>query len=121
MNGGRALLTLGMVAAGVLHLASPAIFVGVVPAYLPNPRLLVLLSGLAEIAGGIGLQFPATRAAAGWGLALLLVAVFPANVDMALHPPRGIPAWALWLRLPFQVPLILWALWAGGIVGRKAP
>ncbi len=108
-----------MVAMGVLHLAKPEPFAGVVPAYLPHHRLLVLVSGVAEIAGGVGLHVPRLRKAAAWGLVALFVAVFPANVDMALHPPHGIPPWALWLRLPFQVPLILWAVWAGGIMGRE--
>lgn len=110
---GRWLLTTGMVAMGMLHLAKPMPFVAVMPAYLPRPDLLVLVSGVAEIAGGLGLLVPRLRKAAAWGLVALFVAVFPANVDMALHPPRGIPPWALWLRLPFQIPLIAWALWAG--------
>ena len=108
-----------MVAFGVLHLALPAPFAAVIPAYLPHHRLLVLVSGVAEVAGGVGLQVPMLRKAAAWGLAALFVAVFPANVDMALHPPHGIPAWLLWLRLPFQVPLIAWALWAGGVTTRR--
>jgi uncharacterized membrane protein len=71
----------------------------------------VLISGAAEIAGGLGVLFPPTRRAAAWGLVLLLVAVWPANLWMAQHPERfpGIPMWALWLRLPLQLPLIWWA------------
>ena len=81
------------------------------PPALPAPRLLVLLSGVAEVAGGLGLLLPATRRWAAWGLLVLLVAVFPANVHMlrlasALH----IPAWVLWARLPLQ-PLLMWAVW----------
>ncbi len=116
---GRGLLSLGMVAMGVLHLVLPAPFVAVVPAYLPAPGALVFVSGVAEVAGGVGLLVPRLRRLASWGLVALLVAVFPANVDMALHPPRGIPAWALWLRLPFQIPLIAWAIWAGDSAREK--
>ena len=110
---GLLLLSLGMVAMGVLHLVRPAPFVVVMPDYLPSPGLFVGLSGVAEIAGGLGLLLPATRKLAGWGLAALFVAVFPANVDMALRGAFGLPSWLLWLRLPFQIPLVLWALWAG--------
>lgn len=84
-----------MTAMGLAHLAFPVPFVRVMPAYLPAHEALVLISGLAEIAGGIGLLIPKLRTAAGWWLVAILIAVFPANVDMALHPPAGIPPWAL--------------------------
>ena len=81
------------------------------PDYLPAHRELVLLSGAAEIAGGLGILIPKTRRVAAWELVLLLIAVMPANVWMAQHPERypGIPLWAIWLRLPMQIPLLLWA------------
>jgi uncharacterized membrane protein len=104
-----------MTATGLAHLVIPAPFIRVMPDYLPAHAALVFLSGVAEIAGGIGLLIPKLRQTAGRGLVILLVAVFPANIDMALHPPAGIPVWALWLRLPLQIPLILWAVKAGGI------
>lgn len=92
--------------AGTLHFAAPEAYEAIVPDYLPYHRALVLISGAAEIAGGIGLMLPATRRAAGWGLVALLVAVLPANVQMALHPApvRGvrIPPALLWARLPLQ-------------------
>jgi uncharacterized membrane protein len=83
----------------------------IMPDYLPRHHELVLLSGLAEIAGGVGVLVPQTRRAAAWGIVLMLVAVFPANVWMVQHPERfpGVPMWAMWLRLPLQVPLIWWA------------
>ena len=112
MRLGVGLLAAIMAAMGLLHLVNPKPFVAVMPAGLPAPAALVAISGLAEIAGGVGLLFPATRVVAGWGLAALYVAVFPANVHMALHRSFGLPAWLLWLRLPLQVPLVLWALWA---------
>jgi len=76
---------------------------------------MVYLSGLGEIAGGIGLLIPALRRAAAWGLVILLVAVFPANVYMAMErvPVTGhpLPALLLWARLPLQAVLIWWVLW----------
>jgi len=71
--------------------------------------LVVIISGVAEIAGGIGILIPSARRMAGWGLLALLVAVFPANIYMAAYPERfGIPAWILWVRLPFQVVFFAW-------------
>ena len=98
-------------AAGALHFVIPQTYERVVPPYLPNPPLLVLLSGLAEIACGLGILWRPTRQAAGWGLIALLIAVFPANVYMAQAQLMG-PAWALWLRLPLQALLIWWVWWA---------
>lgn len=97
--------------AGAAHFAATQLYLRAVPEYMPSPRALVLVSGVTEIAGGVGVMLPGTRRAAAWGLVLLLVAVFPANVWMALHPERfaEIPQWALWLRLPLQAPLIWWA------------
>ncbi|MGI4760992.1 MAG: DoxX family protein [Janthinobacterium lividum] len=104
-------LALLFVGAGVLHFVHPAPFLRIVPPALPAPRLLVLLSGVAEVAGGLGLLLPATRRLAGWGLLALLVAVFPANVYMVgLASALHIPAWVLWARLPLQ-PLLGWAVW----------
>lgn len=111
----RWLLAIGMVGIGVSHFANPDPFVAIVPAWLPAPRALVLVSGAAEVAGGIGLVVPVLARAAAIGLILLYVTVFPANVNMALHhiEPGGkpIPEWALWARLPFQALFIAWAGW----------
>ena len=73
--------------------------------------LLVRVSGLCEILGGLGLLWPPTRTAAAWGLVALLVCVMPANLNMALHPQHWpkIPFWALWVRVPLQLPIIGWA------------
>jgi uncharacterized membrane protein len=85
------------------------------PPFLPWPKVLVEISGVAEIAGGIGLLLPKFRRAAAYGLVALLIAVFPANVYIAVaHVPfSGLmgASWAQWLRLPLQIPLILWALY----------
>ncbi len=109
----RWVLTIFMVAAGANHFISPAPYVGMMPAALPAPLLLVDVSGVAEMLGGLGLILPATRRLAAWGLIALFIAVFPANLNMAInHLPLGttpVPTWALWARLPLQVVLIAWA------------
>lgn len=101
------------VAAGLNHFVSPDFYLAIMPPYLPWPEGLVVLSGLAEIALGVLVLVPRTRALAGWGLALLLVAVFPANLHMALHPEQfpDVPTTGLYLRLPLQLVLIAWAIW----------
>ena len=86
----RWLLTVGMVGAGLNHFIAADTYVAMMPSALPAHRALVYLSGIAEIAGGLGLILPATRRWAAWGLIALLVAVFPANVNMAInHLPLG--------------------------------
>ena len=99
------------IAAGTLHFVLTRTYTGIMPDYLPAHRELVLISGAAEVAGGLGLMIPQTRRPAAWGLILLLIAVMPANIWMAQHPERypSIPLWAIWLRLPLQLPLIWWA------------
>lgn len=111
----RVLVALAMVAIGIAHFANPEPFVRIVPAFLPAPRALVLLSGGFEVLGGLGLLVPRVRVLAAWGLVALYVAVFPANVNMAVHqiqvsdPP--LPGWAPWARLPLQAVLIGVAIW----------
>ena len=113
----RWLLTIFMVAAGANHFIHPAPYLGMMPAEIPASWHLALVyaSGVAEILGGLGLVLPATRRWAAWGLVVLYVAIFPANVNMAIHRlPLGtseVPAWALWARLPLQLVLIVWAWW----------
>ncbi|MDC3956097.1 DoxX family protein [Polyangium jinanense] len=113
----RVVLALAMIGVGILHFTSPEPFVHIVPAALPAPLALVYVSGVAEIAGGVGLLIPRLRRAAGIGLIALYVAVFPANINMAIHEiPIGedpVPEWALWARLPFQIVFIAWAYWVG--------
>lgn len=111
----RLLIGAVFVGAGVLHMVRPRPFEVIVPPGLPDPHALVIASGAAEIAGGVGTLIPKLRPAAGVGLAALLVAVFPANVYMATGPRKarlGAPRWALWLRLPLQPLLIWWVRWA---------
>jgi len=110
------ILGAAFVGIGIRHFTHPALFERIVPAAFPAHAALVRISGVCEIAGGLGLVVPATRRAAGYGLLALLVAVFPANVNMALNAPAYAdiaPAWVLWARLPFQ-PLFMW------LVGRAS-
>ncbi len=113
----RLLLATLMVSAGVLHFTRPDGFIRIVPSLLPAPRLLVLISGAFEIIGGLGLLHRDTRHAASLELIALLVAVFPANINMAANDiqPVGdhVPTFLLWLRLPLQAVLVLWAWWVG--------
>lgn len=96
-----------------MHFVSPKVYERIVPPQMPNPAAIVAISGVAEIAGGLGLLVPRTRRFAAWGLVALLVAVFPANIYCAVaHVPLpGIMGerWVQWLRLPLQLPLIAWA------------
>src|SRR5262249_24343244 len=99
--------------AGVLHFVRPDLYVRIMPPYLPWHLELVYLSGLCEVALGVLLLVPRTTTAAAWGLIALLIAVFPANVHMALNAelyPTIRPV-LLWLRLPLQGVLIAWAYW----------
>lgn len=111
----RWLLTIAMIGAGANHFLDPATYVAMMPSALPAPTALVYVSGVAEIAGGLGLIPLRTRRWAAWGLVALLIAVFPANVNMAVNElplgDRAVPTWALWARLPLQLVLIAWAAW----------
>jgi len=118
----RALLVLVYAAAGVLHLAAPQPFASIVPPWVPAPALVVALTGVAEIAGAVGLgqgwSMPLRRAA-GWGLAAYALCVWPANlqhmlIDLA-HPEKGLPLTYHVPRLLLQPVLIWWALRAGGV------
>ncbi|MFC6592821.1 MauE/DoxX family redox-associated membrane protein [Deinococcus lacus] len=112
--GEKALAAL-FIGTGLLHFIRPQNFDQVVPPATPMPpRQATLLSGAAEIAGGLGLLHPATRPLARTGLIALLVAVFPANIYMAQHHRRfPLPRWALLARLPFQ-PLLAWWVYRFG-------
>ncbi len=110
----------GYCAIGVLHFSHAKTFVSIMPPYLPAHYELVYLSGAMEILGGLGLMFPVFRRWAGYGLILVLIGVFPANIHMTMHPEpflaKGIPMmWFLYARLPFQFVLmyaIWWVSWA---------
>ncbi len=109
----RAVFAVFFVGAGVNHFLKTDFYLRMMPPYVPMPLTMVQISGVAEIVLGVLLLVPQTTAMAAWGLIALLVAVFPANVQMALHPetfPEFQPT-ALWLRLPLQVVMIAWAFW----------
>lgn len=112
----RLMLSVLFLVAGVAHFRTPEPFVKIVPPMLPAPYLLVYLSGLFEILGGLGLLVPAGREIACWGLVALLLAVFPANIYMAVAGIKfgGFPsqAWMAWARLPLQFVLIWLVVWS---------
>ena len=95
---------------GLLHFLKPEVYEAIMPRYLPAHRELVYASGVAEIAGGAGVLHPRTRRPAAWWLIATLIAIFPANVEMAVHAERfrRIPEPLLWARLPLQGALIAW-------------
>ena len=109
----RAILAGAMITVGIMHFTNEPFFTRIVPAWLPMAKLLVYVSGVCEIALGALVLVPKTRRFAGLGLTALYIAVFPANINMVLHPELGgtVPTWALWARLPFQILFIVFALW----------
>ncbi len=110
------LMAAAYVLAGFNHLLNPEFYLPIIPPGLPNPEWLNLISGLAEIVLGVYVLEPRVRVLAAWGIIALLIAVFPANVYMALEnvgpdgPGSGVGA-AGWIRLPFQALFIVWAWW----------
>jgi uncharacterized membrane protein len=105
--------------AGVNHFLSPDFYLPMMPPYLPFHLELVYLSGIAEIVLGVAVLVPSLRSAAAWGIILLLIAVFPANIHIALYnvplggAEEGLGAWN-WVRPPFQAVFIAWAWWYTG-------
>ena len=109
------LLAVFFIAAGLNHFLHPTFYVRIVPPWLPAHALLVQISGVCEILGGIGVLIPSLRRYAAIGLIALLIAVFPANVQMAQHPELyadigGAPLF--YIRLPLQIVIIAWVWWA---------
>lgn len=115
----RVILAVSMMVVGMTHFTHASLFVSIMPDYLPFHLELVYLSGVFEVVLGAMLLFERTRILAAWGLIALYLAVFPANINMALHPDiqiLGRPDWfpqptplMAWLRLPFQAGFIYWA------------
>lgn len=112
----RIALAILFLTAGVGHFTHTSGFERIVPPYLPGPRILVYVSGIFEVLGGLGILVPATQKLAGWGLVALLVAVFPANVYMATAGIKigNFPSepWMAWARLPLQAVLIALVIWS---------
>lgn len=110
----RWLAAIFFLVAGANHFRSPEIYLGMMPPWLPWPEALNSISGAAEMLGGLGLLWSPVQRLAGWGLIALLVAVFPANVHVALQghmPGLDVSPLTLWLRLPFQALFIAWVWW----------
>jgi uncharacterized membrane protein len=115
----RSRLRLGLaiffIVAGLAHFVAPSIYATMMPPWLPAPRLMIYLSGLAEIFFGIGILITRTRRLAAWGLIALLIAIFPANLHVAFHPEAAaalsLSQLALFIRLPFQLLFIAWVWW----------
>jgi uncharacterized membrane protein len=103
------------VVAGTLHFVKAQAYMKIMPPYIPWHLAMVRLSGVAEIAGGLGLLVPGTRRAATWGLIALLILIFPANIYMATNPTEAgadsIAPIFRWGRLPLQLLLIVWIRW----------
>jgi len=103
------------VGAGILHFINTGFYLKIMPPYIPYHLAMVYISGAAEIAGGVGLLIPPLRRTAAWGLVALLIAVFPANLYMAMdHVQVGaapMPPALAWGRLPLQLVFIAWVLW----------
>jgi len=109
----RYLLGIILILQGGNHFVNATLFAGIMPPYLPWHLGLVYISGVAEIVLGIALLFEGCAMWAGWGIILLFVAVFPANLHMAMHSELypSLPPLFWWLRLPLQALLIAWAYW----------
>ena len=112
---GVGLVFLWFLFGGVAHFSLTEVEMRIVPPVIPWPRAAVLVSGVFELLGAVGILIPVTRRAAGIGLFLLTIAVTPANVYMLQHAELfNVPRWALIVRLPFQLvllALILWSTW----------
>lgn len=117
----RVVLAAAYALAGIAHLTRPGGFVAITPSWVPAPEMMVALTGAAEIAGAIGLIIPPLRKAAGMGLALYALCVWPANFHHALSdiPLNGVHLswWYHGPRLALQPVIIWWALWASGVTG----
>lgn len=116
----RLFLAALFLAAATLHFLDPEPFLRIMPPWIPFHRACVFISGVFELMGGVGLLIPVRRVqvATGWGLTLLLIAVFPANIYMAVAhvqlPGMEIPSWMAWARLPIQPLLMVAVAWVTG-------
>ncbi|HEV7734319.1 MAG TPA: DoxX family protein [Candidatus Binatia bacterium] len=106
--------------AGVMHFVAPEFYLQIMPPYLPWHLGLVYVSGIAEFVLGVMVIIPSTRVLGAWGIILLLIAIFPANLHAAMNDVQLVhrPEWMsqptpaqAWGRLPLQLVLIAWAWW----------
>lgn len=111
----RVILAISIIIVGITHFSSPDTYVKIVPPQLPYPWELVYISGVFEVLGGLGLLVPNVSQFSAWGLIALFIAVFPANINMAVNHIHldNIPdsPWFQVVRLPLQAVLIAWAWW----------
>ena len=109
----RIIYSVGFMAAGISHFVIPDHYIKTIPPYLPAHEVLNYLAGLAATVLGALLLWPKTTRYAAWGIIAFLLAVFPSNIHMAMHPEQypHIPELSLWLRLPLQTLLISLAYW----------
>jgi len=109
----RWLLALFFVVAGINHFVNPQPYLAMMPKFLPAPEVLHMTAAIAEILCGTAILIKPWRRLAAWGLIAILIAVFPANISIALNGWEGfnIPRWVLWARLPFQFVFIAWVWW----------
>jgi uncharacterized membrane protein len=100
------------IAGGIAHFVVTDSYIAAMPDYLGYHKELIIISGVFEILGAIGILVPQTRLLAGYGLVALIIAVYPANINMALHPEKytDISELFLYIRLPFQF-LFMWFVW----------
>lgn len=118
----RWLIGVVFIGAGINHFLNSEFYTAIMPPYIPYHLDMVYLSGILEILGGIGVLVPKTQRWAGYGLIALLLAVFPANIYMAMNTElfkNTAPVWALYLRLPLQFILIVWVYWSIAGARRK--
>ena len=99
------------IGAGLDHLVNPEFYLSIMPPIFPMHFEAVVISGVLEIVGGIAVLKPSLRRAAGWGIFVLLIAVYPANIYMALYPELfpSIHSGFLYFRLPLQFLFLYWA------------
>jgi uncharacterized membrane protein len=98
---------------GIAHFAAQNLEVSIVPPYIPWPRAAVLMSGVFELLGALGLLYRPTRRASGWGLFALTITVTPVHVFMLERPELfAVPFWVLVLRLPLQGALLILIIWS---------
>jgi uncharacterized membrane protein len=109
----RLVYGVGFIAAGISHFVIPDHYINTIPPYLPAHEALNYLAGAAATLLGALLLWPATTRFAAWGIIAFLLAVFPSNIHMAMHPELypQIPELSLWLRLPLQTCLVTMAYW----------
>lgn len=112
----RILAAVFFMGGGANHFRNPGFYERIIPPNFPWPYALVLISGVAEIVGGVGLLVPPLHRTAAWGLIALLVAVFPSNIYMAIESKKfadlHLPAWLLVARLPLQAVFVAWVWFA---------